>query len=84
MKYEFTINQLNKTKRMKKLFTALAIIALVSFTPPVKELTFKFSISETETVLKALSKLTYEEAAPLIEKIQRQAQKQLADTSTKK
>lgn len=68
---------------MKKTLTILSLFVLVAFTIP-KELELKLSIQETETVLKALSKLPYEESAPVISKIQYQAQKQLTDTIKQK
>jgi len=68
---------------MKKAISLLAIVIFSAFqTAPTLKLDLK--IPETETVLKALSQLPYSEAAPLINKIQLQAQKQLTDTSKNK
>lgn len=55
-----------------------------------KMLNFTLSVERTETVLKALSKLPYEESAPVIQDIQQQAYPQLStpppapDTTGKK
>ncbi len=68
---------------MKKIIALLSIVFFSAFdTAPT--LKFELTIPETETVLKALSQLPYSEAAPLINKIQLQAQKQLTDTSKNK
>ena len=68
---------------MKKVLALIAIVIFSAFeTAPT--LKFEFTIPETETVLKALSKLPYDEAAPLINKIQLSAQKQLTDTTKNK
>ena len=68
---------------MKKAIALLSIVIFSAFqTAPTLKL--DLTIPETETILKALSKLPYDEAAPLINKIQLQAQKQLTDTSKNK
>ena len=68
---------------MKKVLSLIAIVIFSAFqTAPTLKL--DLTIPETETVLKALSKLPYDEAAPLINKIQLSAQKQLTDTPKNK
>ena len=68
---------------MKKAIALLSIVIFSAFqTAPTLKL--DLTIPETETVLKALGNLPYSEAAPLINKIQLSAQKQLTDTTKKK
>lgn len=70
---------------MKKAIAILSIILLISFkTNQEKTLNFSFSVEETQIILKGLSKLSYEESAVIINKIQVSAQKQLTDTTKKK
>jgi hypothetical protein len=70
---------------MKKLLSVTVIFILTSFTPtePPKELSIKLSVEDINTILFSLSKQPYEQAAPLIQKITIQAQKQLSDTTKK-
>lgn len=71
---------------MKKLLSVTAIVILTSFTPPTeppKELSIRLSVEDINTILFSLSKQPYEQAAPLIQKITLQAQKQLSDTTKK-
>ena len=68
---------------MKKIIALLSIV-IFSALQTAPTLKLDLTIPETETVLKALSQLPYSEAAPLINKIQLQAQKQLTDTSKNK
>lgn len=48
-----------------------------------KPLTFIFSIDQIQTIATALSKLPYEQSAPIIESIQIQYQKQTFQDTTK-
>lgn len=71
---------------MKKAIIILSVLllpALFSFQEE-KTISINLSIQETNIVLKALSKLPYEESASIISKIQAQAQAQLSDTTNAK
>lgn len=69
---------------MKKAIIVLFMILCSFTTKDIKQLNFQFTVQETETILKGLSKLPYEESAAIIQKIQMTAQKQLTDTTKKK
>lgn len=69
---------------MKKAVIAVCMILCSFTTKDVQQLNFQFTVQETETILKGLSKLPYEESAAIIQKIQMTANKQLTDTIKKK
>lgn len=70
---------------MKKITLALIIIILFSFkTNEVTTVSIKITVPQAEIILKALSKLPYEESAQLIADITNQAQRQLSDSTKKK
>lgn len=71
---------------MKKIIILLsiAIISTLSSFQEEQTINLKLTIPQAETVLKALSKLPYEESAQLISIIQAQAQKQISDTTKHK
>lgn len=71
---------------MKKLLLSVFMIAALSFQLPEEEkkLKLELTVPQTEIVLKALSKLPFEESSTLIYTIQIQANKQLADTTKPK
>lgn len=71
---------------MKKIIAILliAFASIASSFTPEKTISVKLTIPQAEIVLRALSKLPYEESAALITEIQMQAQKQLTDSTTRK
>ncbi len=71
---------------MKKIIIALSALLLMAFDAGQKEktVTITFTVSQANTVIKALVKLPYEESAPIIATIQMQAEKQLSDTAKRK
>ena len=70
---------------MKKASILFAFALLFSFEEPKqKVIKIELPLDGWNTVLKALSKMPYDESAPLISSIQQQASKQLQDTLKKK
>lgn len=70
-------------KRLKLIVVALIGFIILSFQEQ-KELRFHFNMQQTNTILKGLSKLPYEESAVIIQTIQEQANKQLTDSTKNK
>ncbi len=66
---------------MRSLILTLVIFLSTSFVGKFPQqpqtLTFTLTIAEAETAMKGLSKLPYEESAPVIQKFQQQAYAQL-------
>jgi hypothetical protein len=73
---------------MKKALIALAILsttaAISQVVAPEPKLKIEVTRAEAQTIIKALSKLPYDESVEVINSIIVQANRQLADTTTKK
>ncbi len=66
----------------KGIFILLAVLFFSFKTnEEAKTVTLKITLEQANTILKALSKLPYEESAVVINEIQKQAQKQLIDST---